>query len=144
LGPTHNNPARRLPNRVCDLQELAERVVIDLSSAFGRLLNVAIENASGPPDKFPRFADNLPDHKNRLRDLHRRSFNDWLTFPLGKQLADLSDLLAAQTVEQRQAMMEWLDARGYVMLLPAGTWAPDQDLFLHDLDVIVLLLPPAA
>jgi hypothetical protein len=128
--------------------ELLQQTVFDLSTTFGRLLQSAAK-LNEDPDRYrgaSGWSHSTSDESlQRIarRDRHRRAFDDWLSLTIARQLTDVNNFLALQNEEQRRLIIKWLGAGGYTQLPPSNTWAPDLDLFLNDMNVVVLLLQAA-
>jgi hypothetical protein len=128
--------------------ELVQQTVVDLSTMFGRLLHSAAQ-WNEETDRYTYVSglshstmDENAQHLAR-RDRHRRAFDDWLSLNISRQVADVNNFLALQNEEQRRIILKWLEAGRYIQLPPSNMWAPDVDLFLNDMNVVVLLLQAA-
>lgn len=84
------------------------------------------------------FGDKEADEA--LRRSHHSSFEEWLTFTLEQQKADL-DLYLSDLVGIKKTVIEnWLGLAPYKNLVPATAGKTERTLFLTDLEALLELL----
>jgi hypothetical protein len=100
--------------------------------ASGRRESLAAADTATPP--LPR--ENVDCSANELA---AKLFNRWLCLPLEQQMADLRRHLIATGGSQDAVVRAWLRDRSYRNLIPEGTMAPAEQLFMADMDVLLRL-----
>lgn len=80
------------------------------------------------------------DANDALRKSHRASFEEWLSFTLEQQKADLDLYLSDLFSIKRTVVENWLRLAPYKNLAPAGAGAAERALFLADFETLLQLL----
>ncbi len=75
-----------------------------------------------------------------LRKSHIQAFEEWLSFNLEQQKADL-DLYLASALEDRHAIVEnWLSVKNYRTFIPASSKTVQRRLYIADIEALIALL----
>jgi hypothetical protein len=75
-----------------------------------------------------------------LAESHMRVFRDWLVLGLEQQKADLLLYMAKSPVERRVLVDNWLRLAPYRNLLPLRASQAEGELFVADLETLLILL----
>lgn len=75
-----------------------------------------------------------------LRESHERSFREWLELRLEHQKADLALYFSDLPTDRRTLVENWLRLAPYRNLVPARAKKPERELFLADLETLLLTL----
>ena len=75
-----------------------------------------------------------------LRDSHVGAFQEWLTFNLEQQRADLELYLSALIEDKKKVIENWLQTAPYRMLIPSGSRLAERSAYISDLEIILELL----
>lgn len=75
-----------------------------------------------------------------LRDSHEQTFAEWLTYSLEEQKADLDLYLSALDTPKRTLLQTWQRLAPYKNLIPTSALAPERNLYLLDLELLLELL----
>jgi len=75
-----------------------------------------------------------------LRKSHGRAFEEWLSFNLEKQKADLDLYLSARLEDKRAVVETWLSVRTYRTFIPSSARTVEKRLYLADIDALIALL----
>lgn len=123
--------------------DLWRNTLSQIPSTFGRLiylsalrgLNSGVYEHYGLSQVFgPRAANEA------LKRSHEEVFQQWLSFDLPHQKADL-DLYLAGLVDQRAAVLDtWLRLNPYRNLVPLSARRADQELFMVDFRAVLEIL----
>ena len=82
------------------------------------------------------------DANKALKKSHLRVFQDWLTFNLEQQKADL-DLYLSDFEDKRAVLGTWLDVASYRTFVPATLRPVEKRLYIADLKTLLELLANA-
>jgi hypothetical protein len=83
------------------------------------------------------------DAHETLFDSHKRVFREWIGYDLEHQKADLDLYLSELAVDRKRLIETWLRLAPYRGFLPASVKAPEQQLYLTDLETLLDLLRAA-
>jgi hypothetical protein len=72
-----------------------------------------------------------------LREAHRKTFSEWLSFTLREQWWDLEAYLSQLGGNQQAILREWERNGAYCFLVPANATDVERQLYLCDLEVIL-------
>lgn len=75
-----------------------------------------------------------------LRESHQQIFQQWLSFSLEQQRADLEEYLTSLNGDRRTILATWSEVAPYRNLIPAGVREAERRLYLADLEAILELL----
>ena len=82
------------------------------------------------------------DANKALKKSHLRVFQDWLTFNLEQQKADL-DLYLSEYEDKRTVLTTWLDVASYRTFVPVTLRPVEKRLYIADLKALLELLANA-
>ena len=75
-----------------------------------------------------------------LRKSHARAFEEWLSFNLEQQKADLDLYLSAVLDDKRAVVETWLSVRTYRTFIPSSAKTVEKRLYLADIEALIALL----
>ena len=80
------------------------------------------------------------DSEKALRVSHQKAFLDWLNFDLSQQKTDIDLYLLSIQEDRRCVISAWLETSPYRKLIPPSGKASEKNLFLADLEAILVVL----
>ena len=75
-----------------------------------------------------------------LKESHKSAMEEWLSYGLEQQKADLDLYVSGLIVEKRTVLDSWLSTTPYRNLAPASIKGPAKKLFILDLEILLELL----
>jgi hypothetical protein len=78
-----------------------------------------------------------------LKKSHRQAFDEWLSYGIEEQKADLDLYVSAQPEDKRTILRTWEKLEPYRNILPSSAKEAERKLFLGDLRAILSLLKNA-
>jgi hypothetical protein len=78
-----------------------------------------------------------------LKKSHRQAFDEWLSYGIEEQKADLDLYVSAQPEDKRTILKTWEKLEPYRNILPSSAKDAERKLFLGDLRAILSLLKNA-
>ena len=78
-----------------------------------------------------------------LKKSHREAFEEWLSFHIEQQKADIELYLSAQPEDRRTILKTWAKLEPYRNLLPSAVKDVEKKLYLSDLRAILRVLKNA-
>jgi hypothetical protein len=83
------------------------------------------------------------DASRALKKSHRQAFDEWLSYGIEEQKADLDLYVSAQPEDKRTILRTWEKLEPYRNILPSSAKEAERKLFLGDLRAILSLLKNA-
>ena len=80
------------------------------------------------------------ESEKALRVSHQKSFLDWLNFDLPQQKTDIDLYLLSIHEDRRCVISAWLETSPYRNLIPPSAKASERNLFLADLETMLVVL----
>lgn len=123
--------------------DLWRNTLLQIPSVFGRL--VCLAGLRDPvTGKYAHHGLALvfgeEEASRALRKSHAQEFEEWLSFNLEQQKADL-DLYLSSFQEDKVAVIEnWLTVRMYRTFLPGSAKSMEKRLYMADLEALLALL----
>ena len=75
-----------------------------------------------------------------LKKSHVQAFNEWLSFDLEQQKADLDLYLSSVRADKRAIVETWLSVRTYRTFIPASAKTVEKRLYTADIEALIALL----
>lgn len=114
-----------------------------VDSVFGRLRYLSdLQNANTGQYEHHGLAARFTEAEcdRALRDSHMDNFRQWLAWRLEQQSADLNLYLSELGTDLPALLRTWRRRRPYENLVPDEASAPERELFLADLGILLELL----
>ena len=123
--------------------DLWRHTLSQIPTIFGRLVYLSsLRNAN--TGKYEHHGLALvfgEDEANRaLRKSHAQAFEEWLSFNIEQQKADLDLYLSSLFEDKRTVLETWLRLAPYRNLVPSSIRRVERQLYLADLTAIIQLL----
>jgi hypothetical protein len=123
--------------------DLWKNTLSQIHATFGRLVYLSSlrDPDTGEYRHFGLAQTFGPDEANRvLHDSHVATFNEWLSYNLESQKADLDFYLSGIDGDRRNILETWVRVQPYRGLIPTFARDMEKELYLHDLEVLLDLL----
>ena len=123
--------------------DLWRRTLSQVPSVYGRLVYLSgLRDAnSGRYEHHGLALVFGKDEANRaLKKCHVQAFEEWLTFDIEQQKADLDLYLSSIETDKRTTLENWIKETPYRNLIPSSTRQNERRLFMADLSAILELL----
>jgi len=124
-------------------EDLWRRTLSQIPTLYGRLVYLSsLRNVnSGQYEHHGlRLLFGDDDADQALRESHLRIFREWLTLNLEQQKADLDLYLSSLPTDRKTLTENWLRLSPYRVISPASASPAECDLFLCDLETLLLFL----
>jgi hypothetical protein len=126
--------------------DLWRNTISQIPSVFGRLVYLAsLRNPNNGAYEHHGLAlvFGQDEASRALKNSHAAVFDEWLTFNLEQQKADL-DLYISGLFEDKRVVVEtWIRLAPYTNLLPASAGAVERHLYLSDFTALLELFKAA-
>lgn len=123
--------------------DLWRRTLSQIPSVFGRLVYLSgLRNVdSGRYEHHGLALVFGEDEANRaLKKNHAQAFQEWLSFNLEQQKADLDLYLSSVSTDKRTTLEYWIKETTYQYLIPGSCRPTERRLYLGDMTAILELL----
>ena len=128
-------------------EDLWLRTLSQIPSAYGRLVYLSdLRDDDSATYKHHGLAMIFGEEEagQALSESHLRVFRDWLTLGLEQQKADLMLYMAKSPVARHALVENWLRLTPYRNLLPLRSSEAERELFISDLETLLILLRNAS
>ena len=123
--------------------DLWRRTLSQIPSVFGRLVYLSgLRNVdTGQYEHHGLALVFSEDEAHRaLKKSHAQAFEEWLSFNIEQQKADLDLYLSGITTDKRTILENWVKETPYRNLIPSSIRGAERRLYLADLTAILELL----
>jgi hypothetical protein len=137
MGNAGGNQAERAAD------DLWRRTLSQVPSVFGRLVYLGSlrDTNTGRYEHYGLSITYSTDGAHEvLRESHERTFEEWLSYSLQDQKADLDLYLSGLEGTKREIIEAWLALKPFPSALPSRVRKEDQQLFLSDLTILLEVL----
>jgi hypothetical protein len=124
-------------------ESLWRHTLLQIPSVFGRLVYLASlrDSATGKYEHHGlALVFGVADAARALRRSHAQTFQEWLSFNLEQQKADLDLYLSAVLENKRLIIENWVAEKAYRNYMPSSASTIERRLYKADMEALVDLL----
>jgi hypothetical protein len=128
------------------VSNLWRNTLLQIESVFGRLVYVSsLRNSNNGRYEHHGLAliFGEEDANKALKKSHVQIFEEWLTFNLEQQTADLEIYLSGLPDSRATVIENWIKLAPYRNLIPASVRGPERKLYIEDLTTLLEVLKGA-
>jgi hypothetical protein len=125
------------------VEDLWLRTLSQIPTVYGRLVYLASlrDSNSGQYKHHGLAMVFSPEAAHEaLSESHLSSFREWLAMSLEHQKADLDLYMSDQPTDRRTLVENWIRLAPYRTLMPAAVTAPEEALFMADVEALLQVL----